>query len=94
MIRDYAPFFFKVALTVVPLSFIIAKLLIMVLAKVKHNYLSVFVNSMMIYSHQQIRNTFDGRMKKYLRLSNRVNTVFYASLGAIGLSYVVVWMIS
>lgn len=93
MIREIAPAILNGALIAMALTFIIAKLLIMTTAKIKENYLSVFVDSMTIFSHQAIKNTFDGRLKKYLLLSNKVNMIFYFIVGAVLLLYALTWLI-
>jgi hypothetical protein len=42
----------------------------------------LFIGSFGIVSEHDLKNTFDERLKKYLVLSNKINTIFYWLCGS------------
>jgi hypothetical protein len=76
----------------------IAAGLIVVFILIKINYIQrlsvrqskteLFFNSLTIFSRQTIKNTFHDPVKKYYKLSNKINTWFYALLTVLAAIYI------
>lgn len=77
MVQTYIQNFFAEIFIIIILCFIITKAVIMMYVKIRKDYINVFIGSVLPTSSQNIRNTFDRRMKKYLTTSNKVNIFFY-----------------
>lgn len=56
--------------------FVLVKIYGLVIYKIKKQRYFIFLNSVKIYSRQEIRNTFD-RKNLYYIFSNKVNLIFY-----------------
>ncbi len=87
MIRSAVIELFAETLIALVLLFAIIKFALMYTIKVRGGYLVLFFGTMQIFSRQSIRNTFDGGMKKYMRISNKVNMAFYSVIGVILVIY-------
>jgi hypothetical protein len=93
MLRDYVLSFFNEALIVIGLIYIIVKVMAISANNVRQGYVDTFIGSIQLYSRQSIRNTFDNSLKKYLKVSNKVNLFFYAVAAAITALYVMMRII-
>jgi hypothetical protein len=83
LIVQYAPLSILAVLVV----FALAKFYIISSSGIRHHMFRIFVGSLEVLSRQQIKNTFEEELKHYYKSSNRVNTLFYSTIGLIVMVY-------
>lgn len=77
MIKDLVTLLAPILLVLGVLLFVGAKWLRILDMGRKGNQISLFFRSLLFYPEQQIRNTFEAELKRYLEYSNRINKLFY-----------------
>lgn len=83
LIVQYTPY----AIVAVAVIFILAKYYIITASGIRHEKFRIFFGSFEVLSKQVIKNTFETELRHYLKSSNRVNTLFYSTIGMIIAAY-------
>lgn len=60
------------------IAFVIVKSLMLLFMVGTHDFFGLLLGSMTIVNKHDIRNTFDESLKTYLKVSNKVNVIFYS----------------
>jgi hypothetical protein len=89
LIVQYAP----LAILAVLFVFALAKIYIISSSGVKHNLFRIFFGSLEVLSDHVIKNTFEEELQHYYKSSNRVNALFYCTIGLIIAVYVLMIII-
>lgn len=80
MFRNLIVEIFPFAIIGIISLYVTLKMFAMISAGVSANFMEVFLRSFLPYRREQIRNTFHEKLKKYFKISNKINTIFYIIL--------------
>lgn len=91
MVRDAIIHYYPYVLVVFTLMYLLLKSYLIVSRKLTDEYGFLMMNSFKIHSKQMLRNTFNEPHKRFFKKSNNINKVFYVSVLAVTVVYMVMY---
>jgi hypothetical protein len=83
LVAEYVP----IAIIALALIFLFIKIYQIWNNGLQHGYVRIFIDSLLIFPEQEIKNTFYAPLKQYYLSSNKVNTMFYITLASLVFIY-------
>jgi hypothetical protein len=80
MLREYIVHYTPYAVLGVIALYAVTKLYYMSRRGLKENYVQLLVGSIILFSEQDIKNTFRENLKRYYKSSNKINSFYYTTL--------------
>ena len=74
-------------------SYLLVKVIAMQGIKDSSKYAPVFLKSFLLFSDQEIRNTFHKKLEAYFLFSNRLNRIYYGLFGLFICVYVMMYFL-
>ena len=92
MIRDLIIEYVPVIILFLFTLYLLVKVVAMQRINSNSSFTPVFIRSFLLFSEQEIRNTFHKKLESYLVFSNKLNRVYYALLGLFGGVYLLMYL--
>jgi hypothetical protein len=93
MLREFVVHYTPLLILAVSIVFALAKIYILSSSGVRRNLFRVFLGSLEVLSEDVIKNTFEQELQHYFKSSNRVNALFYSTIGLIIVIYLLMVVI-